>query len=52
MKTFRYKVSMVIEVEAFDESDAWDAVQDAFGVGEQTGVNVLECQYKEIRPKK
>lgn len=52
MNTYRYKITQTVEVEAFDESDAWDAIQDEFGVGEQMGVTVLTCEYKEIRPKK
>lgn len=52
MDTFRYKVTLVVEVEAFDESDAWDAVQDAFGIGDQTGVVVTKCDYQEVKGKK
>jgi hypothetical protein len=34
----------MVEVEAFDEDDAWDALQDAFGVGENgSGITVVEC---------
>ena len=51
METFKYKVSLVVEVEAFDESDAWDAVQDAFGVGDNMGVTVLDCEYKEVKQR-
>lgn len=49
MDKFKYTVRLVVEVEAFDESDAWDAVQDAFGVGDTGAVSVTECVYKEIR---
>ena len=49
MDTFKYKVTLTVEVDAFDESDAWDAVQDAFGVGDNMGVRVADCEYKEIR---
>lgn len=52
MEKYRYKVSLVVEVEAFDESDAWDAVQDAFGIGEELGVTVTDCEYKELRARK
>ncbi len=47
MKTYTYSVKMLVTVEAFDEDDAFDAVQDAFGVGEQMGVTVTDCSYKE-----
>lgn len=49
MNKYTYKVTLVAEIEAFDESDAWDAVQDAFGVGENMGVLVTDCEYKEVR---
>jgi hypothetical protein len=52
MEKFKYKVSLVVEVEAWSESDAWDAVQDAFGTGDNMGVTVVECEYKEIRAKR
>lgn len=52
MNTFRYTVKLEVEVEAFDESDAWDAVQDAFGVGDELGVRVTDCEYKEKRARK
>lgn len=52
MNTYTYKVVLRVEVEAFDESDAWDAVQDAFGIGDQAGVMVVDCQYEEVRGKK
>lgn len=52
MDIFTYEVSLKVEVEAFDESDAWDAVQDAFGAGSQPGINVVECEYKEARARK
>ena len=52
MNTYTYKVSLTVTVDAFDESDAWDAVQDAFGVGDQAGVVVTDCNYEETQGKK
>jgi hypothetical protein len=52
METFEYTVKLTVTVEAFDDSDAWEAVQDAFGVGEQMGVVVTDCEYKENRRRK
>jgi len=49
MNTYKYTVELTVEVDAFDESDAWDAVQDAFGVGDQMGVVVTNCEYREVR---
>ena len=48
MNKFRYRVIVEVEVEAFDQGDAWEAVQDAFGVGENYGANVVDCEYIEI----
>lgn len=44
MKKFRYDVTLVVEVEAFSEIDAEEAVRDAFGLGEVYGVNVIESE--------
>ena len=49
MNKFKYKVSLVVEVEAFDSSDAWEAVQDAFGIGDNMGITVIDCEYEEIK---
>lgn len=44
MNKFTYKVNLIVEVEAFDEDDAWDALQDTFGVGDSgSGITVVEC---------
>lgn len=52
MDTYKYTIKLTVEIDAFDESDAWDAIQEAFGVGETGAVNVIDCEYKEHRPKK
>jgi hypothetical protein len=44
MRTFRYDVQLVVEVEAFDQIDAEDAVRDAFGLGEACGLNIVESE--------
>lgn len=49
MKSFKYKISLVVEVEAFDAGDAWEAVQDAFGIGDNMGITVLDCEYEETK---
>jgi len=49
MNVYRYSVVLDVEVDAFDQGDAWEAVQDAFGIGEQLGVRVVDCEYTEIR---
>lgn len=52
MDKYSYSIKLEVEVEAFDESDAWDAVQEAFGAGETGAVTVTSCTYKEIRTRK
>lgn len=46
MKKYEYRVILKVEVEAFDESDAWEALQDTFGVGEQNGVTITDCSWE------
>lgn len=48
MNKYKYEVRLTVEVEAFDESDAWEAVQDAFGLGENCGTTVVDCEYTEL----
>lgn len=48
MKTFRYNVSLVVEVEAFDEIDGAEAVRDAFGLGDQCGMEIVESEVGEF----
>lgn len=48
MKTFRYEVNLIVEVPAFDEIDAEDAVRDAFGLGEVCGLNIVESEVGEF----
>lgn len=48
MNTFRYSVSLVVEVQAFDEIDAEDAVRDAFGLGDQCGIEIIEAEVGEF----
>lgn len=52
METFKYQVMLEVEVSAFDEGDAWEALQDAFGIGETGAVLVTDCEYKEKRVRK
>lgn len=47
MNTYRYTVTLEVEVDSFDEGDAWEMLQDAFGVGENCGTNVIECEYEK-----
>lgn len=51
METYKYAVALMVEVEAFDEADAFDAIQEMFGVGSTGAVTVTQCDYEET-PKK
>lgn len=46
METFKYRVTLDVEVEAFDDGDAMDALYDQFGIGDQGGVTVTQCEVK------
>ncbi|MGB3945743.1 MAG: hypothetical protein WBK76_02795 [Candidatus Saccharimonadales bacterium] len=48
MDKFRYEVTLTIEVEAFDDGDAWEAVQDNFGLGQQGDILVTDFEAKEL----
>lgn len=44
MKTYVFSVMLSVEVEAFDESDARDAVKDCLGEGDFCGVEVSDFE--------
>ena len=44
MKTYRVSVALEVEVQAFDEADALEAVNDCFGPGESAGLLVTEYE--------
>lgn len=41
MDTYRYKIELEIEVDAFTSDDAEDSIKDVFGVGADCGLDVL-----------
>lgn len=45
--THRFEVRLIVEVDAYDASDAMDLVQDAFAIGETCGLDVVECEYSQ-----
>lgn len=49
MDKFRYKVELTVEVDAFDAGDAWEAVQDTFGIGDQSGLTVTDFEAWELK---
>ncbi len=51
-KRWLYSVLMQVEVEAFDEDDAAQAIQDCFGEGENCGLTVHTTEvldFEELR---
>jgi len=49
MNRFKYKVTLEVEVEAFDSTDALDAIQDVFGLGEQNGVEIVDFEVTQTK---
>ena len=49
MNKYKFKVTVWVEVEAFDGDDALDAVRDIFATGTEGVVEVNEVEYKELR---
>lgn len=47
MHKFKYQVSLSVEVDAFNEIDAAEAVRDAFGLGEICGIEIVESEVGE-----
>jgi hypothetical protein len=52
MEEFEYQVNLTVKIQAFDGTDAWEALQEAFGIGDQLGVTVTDCEYKEVKKRK
>ena len=48
MNTYMVSVMLQVEVEAFDESDARDAVEDCFGEGEFCGLTVIDTEVTDL----
>lgn len=44
MKTYKFSVQLVAQVEAFSEIDAEEAVRDALGLGDMCGVEIIESE--------
>lgn len=47
MNTYEYTVELKVKVEAYDESDAKDLLEDAFGLGEDCGVTIESATFHE-----
>lgn len=48
MNTYEYRVMLSVQIEAFDERDAEDAIQDAFGEGEICGIIVRDFEVTDF----
>lgn len=49
MNEYEYEVVLKVRVKSFDPGDAWDMLQEAFGIGENCGTNVIDCEYREVK---
>lgn len=47
MNTYKFVLSVEVEVEAYDEHDAEDIVNDTFGPGEDCGVEVTKLEIRQ-----
>lgn len=47
MNKFKYLVELEVEVEAYDQSDARDILEDVFGLGEDCGVTIKTAKFDE-----
>lgn len=48
MNTFEYVVELKVKVEAYDESDARELLEDAFGLGEDCGVTIESALFDAV----
>ncbi len=47
MKTYEFRVLATVSVEAYEFTDALAAIDDVFGVGEETNVTVQDIEVYE-----
>ncbi len=47
MNTYLMSVTLQVKVDAFDEGDAFEAVEDCFGQGDACGLEVVEFEVNE-----
>lgn len=48
MNTFEFAVELKVKVEAYDEADALDLLEDTFGLGEDCGVTIESRTFDEL----
>lgn len=44
MERYKFTVEIEVEVEAFDRTDAVEAIEDVFGIGHELAVDVLDIR--------
>lgn len=49
MEKTKFKVTLWVEVEAFDSDDALDALRDVFATGTEGVVEINEVEYRELK---
>lgn len=48
MNTYRYVLSVEVEVDAFSEEDAEDAIEEMFGPGNDCGIEVKNLRIESL----
>ena len=48
MNTYVYLVTQTVKVQAFTEADAFEALQEVYGIGENCGTVVTDCEYSDL----
>lgn len=51
METYKFTLTVEVEVQAYSHEDAVDLVKDTFGPGEDCGVEVLDLKMKDVWKK-
>lgn len=47
METYKFVVTLEVEVQAYNPMDAHELVEDAFGPGEDCGVEIKDLMFKQ-----
>ena len=48
METYKFNLSVEVEVDAFSHEDALDLINDVFGPGDDCGVEVMKIDIKDV----
>lgn len=47
METYKFVVTLEVEVQAYNPMDATEMVEDCFGLGEDCGVEITDVMFKQ-----